>query len=737
MIGASGSDDASCAQLDNPVTQALFERFSEGAQPGRVDFAVDERFWMGSISALPLRSGNKVHLAVLVPRDELLSGIMKLRNTSLLLSLGALLLCIVVVWWLARRIAEPLRLLAAAAQRIRGFKLDTPVSVRSRFVEVDELSHSMAVMKSAIERFVAISKALSAEQDFDHLLERLLEEARRVCRCDGGSVFLYDHDTATLELVLAQNARSGVHYGGTSAEAVPLELRSQPLGAGATAKHMPEVVSIRRGTSLVIDDIAADGRSDFSWLRARYERNAHRCRSLLHLPLRNRKGELIGLLELVDTRAPGSDAPAVFGPDMVSYVSAIASQAAVTLDNQRLLKAQKDLLDAFIQLIAGAIDAKSPYTGGHCQRVPELARLLARAAQASNEPPFDTFALSEEEWYELHMASWLHDCGKVTTPESVVDKATKLECIYNRIHEIRMRFEVLWRDAQIDHYRALAGAAIGNDASRQALEARLRELREQYAFVAECNQGGEFMAPERVERLRRIAAQSWTRHFDDRLGLSHDELERKGRVPAAVLPAEERLLADKAEHLVMRDDGGEPYGDNPYGFNTKVPEYAFNYGELYNLSVERGTLSEEERYKINEHIIQTIVMLNQLPFPRELRRVPTWAGSHHEKLDGTGYPRGLSAEDLSLPERIMAIADIFEALTAADRPYKKAKTLSESLRIMSAMCRDGHICPDLFALFLRSGVYLDYARTFLSSGQIDAVDVTQYLHAVAQTAAPR
>ncbi len=203
---------------------------------------------------------------------------------------------------------------------------------------------------------------------------------------------------------------------------------------------------------------------------------------------------------------------------------------------------------------------------------------------------------------------------------------------------------------------------------------------------------------------------AWLRHFDDRIGLSHDESERKARTPAAPLPAEERLLADKPEHLVARDDGGKPFGDNPYGFRIEVPEYAFNYGELYNLSVARGTLTEEERFKINEHIIQTIMLLNQLPFPRELRRVPTWAGNHHEKLDGTGYPRRLTGADLSMPERIMAIADIFEALTASDRPYKKAKTLSESIRIMSFMCKDGHICPDLFALFLRSGVYLDYAR---------------------------
>jgi HD-GYP domain-containing protein (c-di-GMP phosphodiesterase class II)/HAMP domain-containing protein len=727
MFGHSGGRVSTCAEPDDPVSGRVQQRFSGGTKEGRLDFDVDGRDWLGSIARLPLRSGKQAYLAVMVPRDELLFRINELRNTSLLLSLAVLLVAIAVAWWMARRIARSLRRLAGEAQRIRDFKLDTPITVRSRFLEVDELSHSMAVMKSAIERFVAISKALSAEKDFNRLLERLLSEARAVCRADGGSIFLFDEDKATVELAVVQNERSRIHYGGTSADAVPAALRARSVGNAAVPTDMPEIASLRRGSTFVIGDIAADKRCDFSWLHQRYERDGYRCQSLVHLPLRNRKGELIGLLELVNARDPASKGATGFSPEMVSYVSAISSQAAITLDNQRLLKSQKDLLDAFIRLIAGAIDAKSPYTGGHCQRVPELARLLARAAQESEEEPFRDFALDEEEWYELHLASWLHDCGKVTTPENVVDKATKLECIYNRIHEIRMRFEVLWRDAQIEHYRALTARAGDSDAARQALEARLGELRDDYAFVAGCNEGGELMAPERLERLERIASQVWLRYFDDRLGLSRDELNRKTRSPAAPLPAEERLLADKQEHRVMRDDGGNPFGDNPHGFRIEVPQYAFNYGELYNLRVARGTLTEEERFKINEHIIQTIILLNQLPFPRELRRVPTWAGNHHEKVDGSGYPRRLTADDLSVPERIMAIADIFEALTASDRPYKKAKTLSESIRIMASMCKEGHICPDLFALFLRSGVYLEYAQTHLSPEQIDAVDVAEFL----------
>ena len=150
-------------------------------------------------------------------------------------------------------------------------------------------------------------------------------------------------------------------------------------------------------------------------------------------------------------------------------------------------------------------------------------------------------------------------------------------------------------------------------------------------------------------------------------------------------------------------------------------------GEVYNLCIGRGTLTAEERFKINDHMVQTIIMLEQLPFPKHLKRVPEYAGGHHETMIGTGYPRRLTKADMSIPARAMAIADIFEALTAADRPYKKAKTLSESLRIMSFMKKDEHIDPDLFALFLETGVFSEYAEQYLLPEQIDEVDIDQYL----------
>lgn len=387
---------------------------------------------------------------------------------------------------------------------------------------------------------------------------------------------------------------------------------------------------------------------------------------------------------------------------------------------------QKELMNAFIRIIADAIDAKSPYTGGHCKRVPKIAVMLAEAAEQSEMGPFADFSFADKEaWEEFEMGAWLHDCGKITTPEYVVDKATKLETIYNRIHEVRTRFEVIWRDIEIEYHVRLQKGA--DAAELGAWMKREHEtLVDDFAFIAEANMGGEFMSEAHQERIRAIAARTWVRHFDDRLGLSDNELMRYAGIEPKPLPVEESLLSDRQEHRVERADFDEE-AYKAQGFKLEVPELLYDYGELYNLCIEKGTLSAEERFKINEHVIMSIKMLEDLPYPDHMARIPEYAGTHHETLDGKGYPRRLGKEDLSVAARIMAIADIFEALTASDRPYKRGKTLSESLSIMQRMVRENHIDGELFELFLRSGVHMTYAKRYLKPEQIDTIDIEAYL----------
>ncbi|MCP5371095.1 MAG: GAF domain-containing protein [Hyphomicrobiales bacterium] len=575
-------------------------------------------------------------------------------------------------------------------------------------------------------KLIEIGIALSVERNTARLMERILLEAKKICNADGGTLYLLKDDRLSFEIVRTDSL--DIAMGGTTG--VEITFAPLPLYDPATGAPNDQNVATHAalsGRSINIPDAYEAEDFDFSGTKRFDAGTGYLSRSFLTVPLKNHDGQVIGILQLLNAQDPDSGEVVPFSAEIQPLVEALASQAAVALDNSQLIDAQRALLDAFIELIASAIDAKSPYTGGHCQRVPEVTRMLAEAACASAAPPFADFDLDEDGWHELRIAAWLHDCGKVTTPEYVVDKATKLETIYNRIHEVRTRFEVVKRDTEIAY---LKGLLDGGDAAELAAErdARLAQLDEDFAFVAECNIGGEFMDEKRMERLARIGETTWTRTLDDRTGLSIPELQQRQAHRPNPVPAVERLLADKPEHMVPRDTVPVAAGKNRFGFELDVPEYDANLGELYNLCIPRGTLTNEERFKINDHIVQTIVMLEQLPFPRTMRRVPEYAGGHHEKMDGTGYPRRLSGEQMSLPARIMAVADIFEALTAADRPYKPAKKLSESIRIMSFMAKDAHIDRDLFELFLTSGVYRDYAEAHLLPEQIDEVDVAQYVN---------
>ena len=558
-------------------------------------------------------------------------------------------------------------------------------------------------------------------------METILLEAKSIGNADAGTLYIRTKEDK-LEFTILRTDSLFVAQGGTTGVEISLPPVDMYDENGEPNNHNIVSYSALTGRTVNVRDAYDSDMFDFTGTKKFDEGTGYRSTSFLTIPLKNYQEEVIGVLQLLNSIDDDTGEVVSFSKDIEPLIEALASQAAVALENQNLIESQKVLLDSFIELMASAVDAKSAYTGGHCQRVPELTEMLTSAACESTLPQFNDFDLTEEEWYELHIGAWLHDCGKVTTPEYVVDKATKLETITDRIHEIRMRFELIKKQAVIDYQQKVIDGEGDKDSLKQALDARLAQLDADFEFVAECNLGGEFMADDRIDRLKEIAEMTWTRTLSDRLGVSQEELRRKSKVPEPQLPVEEKLLADRADHIIEHDvvvHSAIP--DNPYGFKVEVPEHKYNLGEIYNLSIARGTLTNEERFKINDHIVQTIVMLENLPFPKHLERVPEIAGGHHEKMDGTGYPKQLMGGTMSIPARIMAIADVFEALTAADRPYKPPKKLSESVRIMSFMVKDQHLDGDLFKLFLESGVYLEYADKYLDPGQIDEVNIGDYL----------
>ena len=452
-------------------------------------------------------------------------------------------------------------------------------------------------------RLIEIGIALSAEREHDRLMERILLEAKDLCNADGGTLYLVVEDEG-LKFEIMRTDSLHIALGGTTGKEItfpPVRLYDPETGE-PNHKNVATHVALS-GDSINIPDAYKAKDFDFSGTKKFDKGTGYRSRSFLTVPLKNHDGDVIGVLQLLNAQNKETGEVVPFGDDVQPLVEALTSQAAVALDNQNLLEAQKQLLDSFIELIASAIDAKSPYTGGHCQRVPVLTEMLTRAACDSREPLFRDFDLTEEEWYELHIAGWLHDCGKVTTPEYVVDKSTKLETIYDRIHEIRTRFEVAKRDAEIDYLKALLDGNGDAKKLKKTRDERLARLDDDFAFVAESNIGGEFMAPERIERIQETARQTWARTLDDRLGVSPAERKRMARAPEKSLPAEETLLADKEEHVMHREPGDVMADDNPFGFRLDIPEHKYNLGEIYNLCIPRGTLTaravQRSRFKVS------------------------------------------------------------------------------------------------------------------------------------------
>jgi len=522
-----------------------------------------------------------------------------------------------------------------------------------------------------LERLNAIGIALSAEHDNKRLMEMILLGAKEITNADAGTLYTVTEDQC-LKFEIIYTETLGVAMGGSTGKEIPFPPLPLYLNDGTPNLNMVAAYAVINNKTVNIDDAyQADG-FDFSGTRKFDASTGYRSKSFLTVPMKNHENEIIGVLQLINATDPETKEIVVFSHENQQLVESLASQAAVALTNHNLIQGLKSLFEAFIEMIADAIDEKSPYTGGHCQRVPELTMMLADAAIRNNEGPLKDFRLSEKEVYELRVAAWLHDCGKVTTPEAVMDKPTKLTTIFDRINLIDQRFELLVKQAECDMLsRQVEALRSGRGVDVAKLEAKFAAFQQQVAddqnFLRIANIGGEFMTPEHLQRVQEIA-----------------------------------------KYSLINADG------HAINFLTE--------DEVYNLSIQRGTLTAEERTIINNHIVVTINMLESLPYPKGLKRVPEYAGGHHERMDGNGYPRGLKREEMSVPARIMGIADIFEALTSRDRPYKKAKTLTESLFILGKMKLENHIDPDLFDIFIREKIYLRYAEQFLEPEQIDEVD---------------
>lgn len=523
-----------------------------------------------------------------------------------------------------------------------------------------------------IKRLNAIGVALSAQKDQNKLLEMILNSARELTHADAGTLYMLEADQDALRFVMVQNDQLNIHLGG-SGQAVGDTFSLIPLHLedGSPNERMIAAWSVLNKTTARIKDAYHEEGFDFSGTRSFDAKTGYRSQSFLTVPLLNHEGEAIAALQLLN-KLDANGKTVAFDDTDQDIAESLASQAAVALTNRRLIDELRTLFDSFTQVIATAIDSKSPHTGAHCRRVPEVTLLLAEAANGLDFPGLEGFSMTDEDRYELKTAAWLHDCGKVVTPHHIMEKSTKLETLVDRIHAVTDRFEILQRDLEIAKLKEeLAAAKLGTqlESARLDFYAQLKQqLAEDLAFLQGANTGGEFMSDEHLAKVASLSKQGW--------------IDLKGQ-----------------RHPLLSED------------------------EVANLSIRRGTINPEERKIMEDHMVHTLSMLEQLPFPRHLQRVPEYAGGHHERMDGKGYPRGLTREQMSIPARIMGIADVFEALTAHERPYKKPMPLSQALTIMGRMVEDNHLDADIYTLFVYKKVYLDYAKKHLRDEQMDEVDI--------------
>ena len=520
---------------------------------------------------------------------------------------------------------------------------------------------------SNLTKLIDIGIALSKEKNINILLEKILTEARIISNSDGGTVYLLSHNDKKLSFKIMHNESLNIQFGGSS-EPVPESIYPVKLYNQDNSKNLNNVSAVcaLESRTINIKDAYKDKQFDFSGTKGFDKKHNYRSKSFLTIPLKNHKDKVIGVLQLLNAKK--DDKIISFSDELVKLVEALSSQASVALTNQLLVDEQKTLFRSFIKLVAEALEHKDAVTGGHCNRVPVLTMMLAECINSYQTDKYKDFSFSEDEMDELFVAGWLHDFGKVATPDHIMNKSTKLEGLYDKIDQIKLRFEILKRDVELNFYK---NKLSNIDIDKELLDAQLKKIDDDFKFLEVSNIGGEFMSEDLQKKVYDIAKQE--------------------------------IKLDNQSSSILSD------------------------GEIDFLTISRGTLSKEDREIMENHVSLTYQLLDKLPYPDHLKQVPFYAGCHHEKINGKGYPNGYSGDQLPLQARIIALADVFEGLTAPDRPYKEPYKLSKALKILKFMVNDGEIDSDLFNLFITKKLYLEYADNELDPKQMDDINEKELL----------
>jgi len=676
-------------KIDDPTKETLLQDLDLSAlipQLSRVNINEGEsrrvewqgQSWQLIITPMIIGKNEVLYLVNVVSMSDMLADSNKFHSKLIVISIVIVVLSLIIVISATHRVVSPLMYLVKSLKSIQRFNFKPRPYYRSGIREIDQINETVLMMEKVLLDFVNNLKSVARSTAPKEVSLSLVSQVQDILESDDCFLFINSRESRSKFSLVANIGKQNSLHLQALFDTNP-DVFTQPI------------------YELTPDETAL------------ISKHHHTC---FMVSLMNRNNQNTGALLICFSAEVDDDTRS-----RLDFVQEFIGFNEIVLEHLETMEEMTKLFHSFVIMMARAVDVKSAYTGEHCKRVPEITKMLA-AQVVADKHAFSDFDMDSKQWEELVLAAWLHDCGKVSTPDFIMDKATKLETVYDRIHEIRMRYEVLKRDADICYLEALLKGE--NKTQAKVACAQLKQILDnEFAFIAECNLGCELMGEDKIEQLAQISRRSWMRTLPDDIGISHQEKMKK--LPQS-LPAKEMVLANKVEHLYAWDKKKLQI-NSLREFKLKQPKYQYDRGELYNLGIKAGTLTAEDRYNINEHIVQTYIMLDQLPYPEHLKNLPIIAGSHHERIDGKGYPLELAGEEIPLQGRIIAVADVFEALTASDRPYKKAKTLSLALTIMANMVKDGHLDKELFDLFLRTGVYNQYAVEFLPAQQIDSVDI--------------
>jgi len=499
-----------------------------------------------------------------------------------------------------------------------------------------------------IKRLNKIGIALSSQHELPLLLEMIIQESMTLTNCDGGTLYLRDGEN--LKFHIAQTTSLGIYMGG-SHNVISWDPMPIYCDDGSENRGIVAVTSLLDDRVINIDDIYGDKEFMFEGSKKFDKANDYNSKSSLTIPIKDHENEVIGVLQLLN-KLDESNQPIAFNKIDVDIICSLASQAGVAINNATFIKDIEKMIESFLRSIIYAMKEKSPHTASHIYKMVDFSNMIVDAID-KDQIHFKNKRFSELEKQIINISALMHDVGKISTPDIVMEKATKLQSISDGIDSIKVRFEMVKKDLEIEYLKAKLD---GEEPDQSRLEDAIAKLSRDFEKLSVYNIGGEFLEDEKVAFIQNMAKE-----------------------PFKIFNKEYMLLSQEEANL---------------------------------LAIKKGTLSDEDRETINRHALITINLLNKLYLPKKYKDIPQISGNHHEKINGTGYPFGLKGDEISFEARILAIADVFEAITSKDRPYKKPNSITTSMNIIKKMTQAGELDPDIVEFLESSKIYLEYAKKY-------------------------